>query len=245
MTTPTLSMARGNPCAEQLALSNALLSSPGENDFKTQAGIDCRNYPGASYGLPECRALFADYMEVKPEELFVIGSSSLNLMRELLVQALLFGVEAGAKPWKDVPVTFLCPSPGYDRHFQLCEHLGIKMIAVSMLEDGPDMDQVEKLCREDESIRGIWCVPKYSNPTGTVYSDDTVKRLAALKTKASDFRIFWDNAYQGHTLTDSPAPLANILRLCEEAGNPPRVSFWLNIQNYICGWRIGTGGFFF
>ncbi|GAG38653.1 unnamed protein product, partial [marine sediment metagenome] len=160
----------------------------------------------------------------EPEELILGGNSSLNMMHDTILRAMVKGVMDGASPWGQLPkVKFLCPSPGYDRHFFICEFLGIEMIPVDMQEDGPVMSQVEERVANDELIKGIWCVPKYSNPTGAVYSDEAVERLAEMNTRAVDFRIFWDNAYAVHHLVDTPVPLKNILEACKQAGNPERV----------------------
>lgn len=217
-----LDITRGKPCAEQLDLSNGLLNCLGEEDFRAADGTDCRNYGGLD-GLPEAKALFAAFMGVEPAELIIGGNSSLNLMYDSFLRAMQLGVAPGQTPWGRLPrVRFLCPCPGYDRHFAICAHLGIEMLSVPMLDDGPDMDMVERLVAEDESVKGIWCVPRYSNPTGAVYGADTVARLARMKTKATDFRIFWDDAYAVHHLVDDPPLLANILAACKAAGHPAR-----------------------
>lgn len=216
-----LNMARGKPCPEQLDLSSGLLESL-QGDYRAEDGTDCRNYGGIE-GLPEARRLFAELLEVRPDEIIVHGNSSLTLMHDLIARALLLGVEEGEPPWSRQPVKFLCPSPGYDRHFAICEFYNIQMLPVPLREDGPDMDLVERLVATDETIKGIWCVPKYSNPTGITYGDTVVERLAGMKTKARDFRIFWDNAYAWHDLTSQPDRLKNILTACEEAGYPDRV----------------------
>ncbi len=217
-----LDMTRGKPCPEQLDLSVGLLDCLTRKEFKAADGTDCRNYGGLD-GLPEAKALFAAYMGVRPEEIIIGGSSSLTLMHDTMSWAVLFGAGKGATPWAaQRPVRFLCPSPGYDRHFAICEHLGIEMLPVDLRGDGPDMDTVERLAGEDASVKGIWCVPKYSNPTGEVYSDSVVQRLAAMRTKAPDFRIFWDNAYCVHHLGSGPAQLADILEHCRRAGTPER-----------------------
>ena len=220
--TLSLDITRGKPCAEQLDLSLDMLTCVNQNHYKTQNGTDCRNYGGLD-GIPEAKTLFAEFMEVDPNEIIVGGNSSLNMMYNTILHALLKGVGPNSIPWSRQPmVTFLCPSPGYDRHFFICENLGIKMIPIKMNNQGPDMDQIETLVAKDESIKGIWCVPKYSNPTGCVYSDDTVERLAAMPTAADDFRIFWDNAYAHHHLTDECIPVKNLLTACKNAKNPDR-----------------------
>jgi DNA-binding transcriptional MocR family regulator len=218
----TLDMTRGKPCAEQLDLSLEMLDGDIAKAYLDQNGLDCRNYGGLD-GIPAAKGLFAEYMQVEPAELIIGGNSSLNLMHDTILRGMVKGMLNGTTPWSQLPkVKFLCPSPGYDRHFFICEYLGIEMIPVNMLDDGPDMDQVEDLVAEDELIKGIWCVPQYSNPTGVVYSDNVVERLANMKTRAKDFRIFWDNAYAVHHLVDNPTPLKNILVACREAGNPER-----------------------
>lgn len=219
-----LNMARGKPSAEQLDLTEGLLSAVTKNsDCYAEDGTDCRNYGGLD-GLPEAKKLFAPMLGVAPEELIVCGNSSLNIMYDTIAKFMLFGTGDGEKPWKDCgKIKWLCPVPGYDRHFLVTEKMGFEMINIPMDENGPDMDMIEKLCAEDESIKGIWCVPMYANPTGITYSDEVVKRFAAMKPKAPDFKIFWDNAYCIHHLTDTPDSLLNILDECEKAGNPDRV----------------------
>jgi aspartate/methionine/tyrosine aminotransferase len=218
-----LDMTRGKPCAEQLDLSMPMLEAGIGDRYISEEGTDCRNYGGLD-GIGSAKELFAEYLSVTPEELIIGGNSSLNLMHDTFVRAMLFGVGGDAPPWGKLPrVRFLCPSPGYDRHFSICEFFGIEMLPVEMGPQGPDMDQVESLVASDDGIKGIWCVPKYSNPTGIVYSDDVVRRLAAMPTRADDFRIFWDNAYAVHFLGDGPAPLGDILEACKAAGHPDRV----------------------
>ena len=217
-----LDMTRGKPCPEQLDLASAMLDNVTASNHLGEGG-DYRNYGGAD-GIPEAKRLFSEYMEVTPEELIIGGNSSLNLMYDAVADAMLRGVLGGSKPWSkyDKP-TFLCPSPGYDRHFAVCEALGVSLIPVSMNNSGPDMDEVESLVASNDQIVGIWCVPKYSNPTGIVYSDEVVDRLAKMPVASKDFRIFWDNAYAEHHLTETPKPLKNILSACTAAGNPDRV----------------------
>ncbi|WP_371364649.1 Putative aminotransferase [Sporomusa rhizae] len=218
-----LDMSRGKPCPEQLDLSAGLMNCLSGADYKAANGTDCRNYGGLD-GIPETKELLAWFLEVRPEEVIVGGNSSLTMMYDLIAKAMLHKIPGSQAPWSKLPqVKFLCPSPGYDRHFAICENLGIEMITINYQSDGPDMDEVEKLVATDPAIKGIWCVPKYSNPTGITYSDAVVKRLAAMPTKATDFRIFWDNAYTVHHLTDTRAPLLNILEACRQAGNPDRV----------------------
>ncbi len=213
-----LDMTRGKPCSDQLDICMDMLDIPAKELRKASDGTDCLNY-GVLDGLPEAKALFAEMLEVNTNEIIIGGNSSLNLMYDTIARAMSLGV-MGCTPWsKQEKVKFLCPSPGYDRHFAICELFGIEMIVIDMKQDGPDMDAVEKLVLEDETIKGIWCVPKYSNPDGITYSDEVVNRFAALKPKANDFRIFWDNAYCVHHLSDEPDMLKNILTACKEAGN--------------------------
>jgi DNA-binding transcriptional MocR family regulator len=217
-----LDLRRGKPSADQLALSEELLSLPGASDFIAEGNVDCRNYGGLQ-GLVEARALFSGIMGAPPEQIVVCDNSSLALMHDSIVYALLKGVCGGTEPWiKQGDVTFICPTPGYDRHFTICQDLGIRMLSVGMTEDGPDMGEVEKLVSSDPLIKGMWCMPKYSNPTGTVYSDATIERLASTKTAAPDFRLLWDNAYCVHHLTDERIEIANILDLCTQHGHPNR-----------------------
>jgi len=215
-----LDMTRGKPCPEQLDLSAGLIDCLAPHEFRAADGTDCRNYGGLE-GLPEARALFAEMLGVPTTQILAGGNSSLNMMHDTIVQAVLRGLPGGSGPWKSIK--FLCPSPGYDRHFGICEYLGIEMITVGMSDDGPDMGEVERLVASDASIKGIWCVPRYSNPTGATYSQEVVQRLAAMPTAAPDFRIFWDNAYAVHHLDDAPAPLADIMAASAAAGNPDRV----------------------
>ncbi|MEV0970953.1 aminotransferase class I/II-fold pyridoxal phosphate-dependent enzyme [Microtetraspora glauca] len=219
----SLDLTRGKPSARQLDLSEALLALPGEGDHTAADGTDCRNYGGLQ-GLPELREIFSGPLQVPAAQLVVGGNSSLAMMHDTVVQALLSRLPGAERRWVDEPrVAFLCPVPGYDRHFALCERFGIELIPVPMTPEGPDMDVVERLVREDAQVKGIWCVPKYSNPDGVCYSDETVRRLAAMPTAAPDFRVFWDNAYAVHHLADSPVEIADILELCAENGNPDRV----------------------
>ncbi len=219
-----LDMTRGKPCAEQLELSEKMLGIIQSNeDCFDASGLDCRNY-GLLDGIPEAKTLFADVLGVRSEQLILGGNSSLNMMFDTVGRAFCFGNRNSEKPWsKEEKVKFLCPAPGYDRHFAICQQFDIQMITIPMLEDGPDMDMIEKLVAEDAAIKGIWCVPKYFNPTGTVYSNEVVRRFANLKPKAPDFRIFWDNAYAVHDLYDEHPQILNILDECEKAGNPNMV----------------------
>ncbi|MGD2100091.1 MAG: aminotransferase class I/II-fold pyridoxal phosphate-dependent enzyme [Desulfobacterales bacterium] len=218
-----LDMTRGKPCPEQLDLALGMLGGDTGNAYRTEDGLDCRNYGGLD-GIPPAKALFSEYMAVETDELLIGGNSSLNLMHDTILRAMVKGVMDGAPAWGQLPkVKFLCPSPGYDRHFSICEYLDIEMMPVEMTDNGPAMGVIEDLVAKDDLIKGIWCVPQYSNPTGIVYSDETVERLASMKTRAADFRIFWDNAYAVHHLVDRPTPLKNILSACKQAGNPDRV----------------------
>lgn len=213
-----LDMSRGKPSPAQLALTDGIITCLSADDYKAKNGLDCRNY-GCLDGLPEAKAFFAPMLGVKPEELIVCGNSSLNIMYWAMSLAMTNGV-CGSKPWgKYEKVKVLCPVPGYDRHFAVSQFLGMELVNVPMLADGPDMDIVEKLVAEDETIKAIWCVPMYSNPGGVVYSDAVVKRFAALKPKAEDFRIFWDNAYCVHHLVDEPPVQLNLLEEARKVGN--------------------------
>ena len=216
-----LDMTRGKPCKEQLDLSLDLLTNLARDEFKDKSGTDTRNYGGID-GLPEAKTLMGTLLDVPAEQVLVGDNSSLTLMYLTVAQAMSHGVAGGSGPWSQQKPKFLCPSPGYDRHFSICEHFGIEMIVVDMNDDGPDMDAVEKLVAQDDSIKGIWLVPKYSNPAGTTLSDAVALRLASMPTKARDFRLMWDNAYAVHHLGSGPAKLANVLELCERAGNPDR-----------------------
>ena len=219
-----LNMARGKPCVEQLDLSMHMMDVLSSDvDLLCEDGTDCRNY-GVLDGINEAKVLLADMMEVNHENIIIYGNSSLNVMFDTVSRAMTHGV-MGNTPWcKLDKVKFLCPVPGYDRHFAITEYFGIEMIPVPMSEDGPDMDMIEKLVSEDESIKGIWCVPKYSNPQGYSYSDLTVRRFARLNPKAKDFRIYWDNAYSIHHLYDDDQDhLLEILAECKKAGHPDLV----------------------
>ncbi len=213
-----LDMTRGKPCAEQSDLSNALLCN---DQFTDSTGTDCRNYGGLD-GLPQMKALFADILELKASNIIIGGSSSLIMMFDTLARACLFGVSESLAPWHGQDAQFLCPSPGYDRHFTASEALDLSSILIEMTDTGPDMDAVEALVANDASIKGIWCVPKYSNPTGITYSDETVERLANMKTAADDFRIMWDNAYAEHHLDNQLDSVKEIIAACAAAGNPNR-----------------------
>ena len=216
----SLNMARGKPSPEQLDLSQPLLDSLKSTDsYYSDDGTDCRNYGGFN-GILECRHFFGDILGVSHENVFVGGNSSLNLMFDTISCFMTASLYEDTLPWHDVKDRkFLCPVPGYDRHFGVTGYFGFEMIPIPINSDGPDMDMVEKLVSEDESIKGIWCVPKYSNPTGITYSDEVVKRFAALKPAAKDFRIMWDNAYAIHDVTDTPDELLNIMDECKKNGN--------------------------
>lgn len=219
-----LDMSRGKPSTEQLDLSMGMMDVlSSEDDLICEDGTDCRNY-GVLDGIREAKELIADMIEVSPDNIIIYGNSSLNVMYDTISRAMTHGV-MGSTPWcKLDKVKFLCPVPGYDRHFAITEYFGIEMINIPMNEGGPDMDMVEELVRNDEAIKGIWCVPKYSNPSGVSYSDQTVRRMARLKPAASDFRIYWDNAYGIHHLYDDDQDnVLEILAECKRAGNPDLV----------------------
>lgn len=213
-----LDMSRGKPGPEQLDISSALFDSfKGDLGYKNEDGVDCRNYGGLD-GLTEMKKLFSEILGVDESQIIVGGNSSLNMMFDTIAQAMTHGF--GSEPWmKQDNIKFLCPAPGYDRHFAICEYFGIDLITVENTDNGPDMDKVEDLVK-DPSIKGMWCVPKYSNPQGITYSDDTVRRIAALKPAAKDFRVFWDNAYAIHGIYDEDDKLLNIYDECVKCGNP-------------------------
>lgn len=219
-----LDMSRGKPSAKQLDVSLGLLDTiNSSSDLKALDGTDCRNY-GVLDGIPEAKKLMADMMGTTPDHVIVYGNASLNIMFDQISRAYTHGI-LGNTPWcKLDKVKFLCPVPGYDRHFAITERFGIEMINIPMSESGPDMGMVEEYVSKDASVKGIWCVPKYSNPQGYTYSEETVKRMAALKPAAEDFRIFWDNAYVIHDLyDDNKDEIADIISECEKAGNPDMV----------------------
>ena len=219
-----LDMSRGKPSQEQLDISMGLMDVlTSDKDLMSENGSDCRNY-GVLDGIPEAKELMGDMMEVPADNLIIYGNSSLNVMYDCISRSYTHGV-MGSTPWcKLDKVKFLCIVPGYDRHFAITEYFGFENVCIPMLEDGPDMDMVEKLVQSDESVKGIWCVPKYSNPTGNSYSDEVVRRFARLKPAAKDFRIYWDNAYTIHHLYDLDQDhLIEILAECKRAGNPDLV----------------------
>jgi len=223
-----LNMARGIPCKEQLELSMPMLDVLNSDaDFHSESGADCRNY-GIIDGIPEAKKLFADLFEVSSDEIIVGGNSSLTMMFDTISSAMGHGL-LGGTPWaQQGRVKFLCPSPGYDRHFAITEYFDIDMIPVEMKEDGPDMDVIEQYVQNDPMVKGMWCVPKYSNPTGVTVSDENVRRLANLKPAAPDFRIFWDNAYFIHYLFGTDKPMLNLLAECKKAGNPNMVYMYFS-----------------
>lgn len=218
----SLDLTRGKPSSEQLDLSNALLTLPGEGNFRDDEGTDTRNY-GGQHGLTGLRAIFGELLGIPVPNLIAGNNASLELMHDVVVFAMLHGTIDSPRPWSREPVVkFLCPVPGYDRHFAITETLGIEMIPVPMNPDGPDVDLVEELVAADPAIKGMWCVPTYSNPTGAVYSWEVVRRLVQMRTAADDFRLFWDNAYPVHTLTTVFLPQVDVLGLAARAGHTSR-----------------------
>ncbi|MCD8214768.1 MAG: aminotransferase class I/II-fold pyridoxal phosphate-dependent enzyme [Clostridiales bacterium] len=221
-----LNMSRGKPSPKQLDLSNALLTED-MGSYYAADGTDARNY-GVLEGLPETRQFFADTLGLKTENIIVGGNASLNLEYDALIRCWVFG-SRGEKPWGQLPkVKFICLTPGYDRHFGMLQDLGIEMISLELKSDGPDMDKIEEIVKDDSSVKGIFCVPLYSNPTGVCYSEENVRRLAAMPTAAEDFKIFWDNAYGIHHLYDEGEKLADIFKLCEEYGTEDRVYYFFS-----------------
>jgi DNA-binding transcriptional MocR family regulator len=216
-----LDLTRGKPSSAQLDLSNELLTLPGEGTYMDSTGTDCRNYGGLQ-GLPAIRTIFAPLLNVPVDQLVAGDNSSLSIMHDTLVYALLKGTVDSVEPWSTAPIKFICPVPGYDRHFALCEQFGIEMIPVPLSQDGPDLDQIGQLVADDPSIKGMWIVPMYSNPTGAIYSEVVTRALLEMRA-AGDFRMFWDNAYAVHHLTDVETPALDVLAMAAEAGHPNRV----------------------
>ncbi|CAM2186914.1 putative aminotransferase MSMEG_6286/MSMEI_6121 [Paraburkholderia sacchari] len=230
-----LDMSRGKPAPEQLDLSQGLFDAALVADYRASDDFDCRNY-GLASGLPEARELGAELLGVPAAQVIAGGNSSLELMHDALAFALLHGVPVGegegrGAPWRGQgEIAFLCPAPGYDRHFAICEALGVRMIAVPMRDDGPDMDAVEALVRDDATIKGMWCMPLYSNPTGAIYADEVVQRLAAMPAAAPDFRLFWDDAYRFHHLTGERHETPNVIEACEAAGHAQRALVFASLS---------------
>jgi DNA-binding transcriptional MocR family regulator len=219
-----LDMSRGKPSPDVLDLSNGLLEAPAS--YICEDGTDARNY-GTPTGIPECRRLFGELLGIDPDQIIVGNNASLQIMHDIVGRLYFFGT-LGGKPWKDLEkVKFICPSPGYDRHFGVSGEYGAEMVTVPMTEDGPDMDAVEALAAEDEAVKGIWCVPLYSNPQGIVYSAETVERMAGMKTKAKDFRVFWDNAYGVHHIYEENC-LADIMEAARRHGNEDRIYYFFS-----------------
>jgi len=217
-----LDLTRGKPAAEQLDLSEGLLSLPGEDDHTDGTGVDCRNYGGLQ-GLLEIRRIFAPLLNVPVDQLIAGDNASLALMHDTIAFSLLLGTADSDAPWVKGPVRFICPVPGYDRHFAICEQYGIEMLPVPMDEHGPDLDEVRELVANDPAVKGMWVVPTYSNPTGAVYDAEVTDALVSMPTAAADFRIFWDNAYAVHHLTDDEIPALDVLGMALAAGYPNRV----------------------
>lgn len=221
----SLDLSRGKPNGAQLDISNGLLTVDLADNYSAASGFDCRNY-GLLDGLPEMKKFFADAMGLNADDVMVGGNSSLQLMYDTLARAMMFGVHGSTKPWgREEGLKWICVVPGYDRHFKITELFGFELVAVKMLPTGPDMDEVERLAL-DPKVKGIWCVPKYSNPTGFTYSEETVRRLAAMPCGAPDFRIMWDNAYGIHDFTEDKDELADIFALAKEYGNEDRVFYY-------------------
>ena len=218
----TLDLTRGKPSPEQLDLSASLLSLPGDGDFRDGSGVDCRNYGGLN-GLPELRAIFGELLGIPVEQLIAGNNASLELMHDNIVFAMLYGTPDSPRRWaSEETIKWLCPAPGYDRHFAITEALGIEMIAVPMNNDGPDTRAIAALLADDPQIKGLWAVPNYANPTGAVFSEEVVRELVSMKAAAPDFRLFWDHAYAVHPLTDTAAPVLDVLGMAAAAGNPNR-----------------------
>lgn len=223
----TLDLTRGKPNQSQLDLSSKMLGVISDRgDCFSTTGLDCRNY-GILDGLPETKKLFSDLLDIPADNILILGNSSLNAMYDTIVRCMLLGVAGGHEPWvRQGRIKFLCPSPGYDRHFTICRTLGIEMVPIRMTSEGPDMNMVYDLACSDPSVKGIWCVPKFSNPEGITYSDEVVEQFAALKPAAPDFRIFWDNAYAVHELYDEEVHLANIFERAKEYGTEDNIFYF-------------------
>ncbi len=222
----SLDLSRGKPCTEQLDLSNGMIEwALTAEDYIGEGGFDYRNY-GVLSGIPELKRIFADALGLKAENIIIGGNSSLNLMYDAISRYFLFG-KLGERPWsKYEKIKFICPVPGYDRHFKILETFGIEMICVSMNADGPDMDEVERIAAADENVKGLICVPKYSNPTGVTFSDEVVERMCKMYTAAPDFTVIWDNAYAIHDFTDTPDTLANVFDIAEKYGTEDRFLYF-------------------
>ena len=223
----TLDLTRGKPNQAQLDLSSGMLNIISDRgDCFSASGLDCRNY-GILDGLPETKKLFSDLLDIPAKNILVLGNSSLNVMYDTIVRAMLFGVAGGHEPWcRQGRIKFICPSPGYDRHFTICREMGIEMVPVKMNDDGPDMNEVYNIACSDPSVKGMWCVPKFSNPEDITYSDEVVEQIAMMKPAAPDFRIFWDNAYVVHELYDENVPLANIFELAKQYGTEDNIFYF-------------------
>ncbi len=221
----SLDLSRGKPNGTQLDISNGLLTVDLTDGYKTREGFDCRNY-GILDGLPEMKEFFADAMGIRAEDIMIGGNSSLQLMYDTLMRAMTFGLFGSERPWcREEKIKWICPAPGYDRHFRITELLGFELITVKINKDGPDMDEVERLARDPE-VKGIWCIPKYSNPTGVTYSDEVVERLVTMKCGAPDFRIMWDNAYAIHDFSRDCDVLSDIFTVARKHGTEDRVFYY-------------------